>query len=168
MAKSIINSEITNNENLRKPLSELQSAVVDMAMTDAGLTIGTSANTAVKIANSVYAFCNGIMTLKTTAEVAFTATTHDVTADAFRIFVLSLASDGTVTITAGTEGASLALATLPVVPSNEAILGFVIINPTGTGDFDAGTTALDDGTVVPNAVYQDCSGAPNPNAIALG
>lgn len=29
----------------------------------------------------------------------------------------------------------------------------MIINPTGTGDFVGGTTALDDATVVPNAVY---------------
>lgn len=34
-----------------------------------------------------------------------------------------------------------------------AVFGYVIINPTGTGNFVGGTTALDDGTVVPNAVY---------------
>jgi hypothetical protein len=33
------------------------------------------------------------------------------------------------------------------------MIGFVIVNPTGTGDFVGGTTDLDDATVAPNAVY---------------
>jgi len=35
------------------------------------------------------------------------------------------------------------------------MIGFAIINPTGTGNFVGGTTPLDDATVVPNAVYID-------------
>lgn len=167
MVKTLINSESTSNQNLRGVLEELQGAAVDVCMTDPGLAIGTSANTSVKIANTVYANIAGVMVKKTTAEVALTATTHNVTADLFRIFALTLNADGDVTVTAGTEGASLTLATWPTIPSDEAIIGFLIINPTGTGNFVAATTALDDATVVPNAVYIDQNGTQNPNLAAL-
>ncbi len=54
----------------------------------------------------------------------------------------------------------------PTVPTNEAVLGFVEINPTGSGNFVGGTTALDDGTVVPNAVYVNTIGNPMLGATA--
>ena len=53
----------------------------------------------------------------------------------------------------GTEGSTLAGVTFPTLPDGEAMIGFAIVNPTGTGDFVGGTTELDDATVVPNAVY---------------
>jgi hypothetical protein len=43
------------------------------------------------------------------------------------------------------------------------MIGFVIINPTGTGPFVGGTTALDDATVVPNAVFVNVTGAFDPS-----
>jgi hypothetical protein len=52
-----------------------------------------------------------------------------------------------------TEWATLAAVVFPVIPSSRIVLWFTIINPTWTGNFVWGTTALDDATVAPNAVY---------------
>lgn len=41
----------------------------------------------------------------------------------------------------------------PAIPAGEAVWGIVEVHPTGTGNFVGGTTALDDGTVIPNAVF---------------
>ena len=53
----------------------------------------------------------------------------------------------------GTAGATLGAAVFPTIAEGQVCIGFVIVNPTGTGDFTGGTTPLDDGTVVPNAAY---------------
>jgi len=57
--------------------------------------------------------------------------------------------------------------TLPVGANNLITLGFVIVHPTGTGNFVGGTTALDDATVVPNAEYYDLVGSAIPRGLAL-
>lgn len=92
------------------------------------------------------------------ADTAF-ALEGTVTADAFNVYVLTVDESGTPASIMGTEGASLDLVTLPDVPEGEVVVGLVIVNPTGTGNFVGGTTELDDATVVPNAVFVDIVGA---------
>jgi len=153
-----------SDDALRDVIEELQGGVADQILTTGGLTIGSSAATAVKIATTVYAMVDGVLTSKTTAEIAIAGTVSNA---AFNVFVLTIDSAGAVTASMGTEGTALADVVFPTVPDNEAVIGFVIVNPTGTGDFVGGTTDLDDGTVVPNAVYIDTVGAFNPNLVAL-
>ena len=149
---------------MRTFIGQIQG-LLDSALNSAGLAIGSSSKAKVKIVNTVYAMFDGRLVKKTTAEIAFTATTHDVTNAKFRYFRLSMSSAGTVTITAGVEGATLAAATFPEIPSGDVPLGYVIINPTGTGDFDATTTELDDLTVVPNAVYVNTATPQQPTLL---
>lgn len=167
MAKSIRKTEATSNENLRVILDEFQSFAVDLLLNSGGLVIGSGSKKKVKIANTVYAMIDGVPVKKTTAEVDFTATTHDVTNAYFRFFVLSMDASGTVTITAGDEAATIGAATIPALPDEEVALGLVLINPTGTGDFDATTTDLDDVTVVPGAVYINTPYPFNQNLVTL-
>ena len=47
----------------------------------------------------------------------------------------------------------------------KALIGFVVINPTGTGNFVGGTTPLDDATVVPNAAYVNTTEGFDPTVI---
>ncbi len=101
---------------------------------------------------------------KTTAEIALSGT---VTNAKFNVFVLSLAADGTVTATMGTEGATIGAVVFPALPASDVMIGFVIINPTGTGNFVGGTTELGDATVAPNAVYVNTPFCINPNAMAI-
>lgn len=84
----------------------------------------------------------------------------------FNVFCFFVDSTGTVTVAMGTEGATLGAVVFPTFPDNNACVGIVVINPTGTGPFVGGTTNLDDATVVPNAVYLNPLGAFKPTATA--
>lgn len=149
---------------VRSALGEIQSAIVDQLLNTGGLTIGSSSKPKVKIANTIYALLSGVLVKKTTAEITLSGT---VTNAKFNVYVLSIKADGTVTATMGTEGATIGAVVFPAVPTDEAVVGFVIVNPTGTGNFVGGTTDLDDATVVPNAVYVNTVGTFNPNCLAL-
>jgi hypothetical protein len=56
----------------------------------------------------------------------------------------------------------LAAVVWPATVAGKTVVSYTIINPTGTGNFVGGTTALDDGTVVPNAVYVPVVGPFDP------
>jgi hypothetical protein len=106
----------------------------------------------VEIGASAYALING--TLVTLASgVDMPALVGTVDADMFNVYVFYVNEAGTTRTAMGTEGATLGAVVFPEREDDEAVIGFVIINPTGTGDFVGGTTDLDDATVVPNAVY---------------
>ncbi|PIY96080.1 MAG: hypothetical protein COY66_04985 [Candidatus Kerfeldbacteria bacterium CG_4_10_14_0_8_um_filter_42_10] len=153
MAKAAIStSNINSDQYLRNVLGKIQDTFCYTLLNSAGLAIGSSSKAAVLIANTIYGSFNGAVSVKTTAEIALAGT---VTNAKFNVFVLTLKSDGTVTATMGTEGATIGAVVLPAIPTNEAVIGMVIINPTGTGNFVGGTTELDDATVAPNAVYLD-------------
>lgn len=163
MAKTLATSPALSDQGLRNVLTEMQSALVDQLLNTGGLAIGT-AKAKVKITNTIYALVGGVLVKKTTADITLSGT---ITADMFNVYVLTMDSAGTVTATMGTEGATLGAVVFPAVPTDSVVLGFVIVNPTGTGNFVGGTTELDDATVVPNAVYVDRVGAFNPNLLAL-
>jgi hypothetical protein len=129
---------------------KLQRALSVQVLNSAGLAIGSSNKPKVKIVNTIYALIEGVIRSKTTAEIVLSGT---VTNAKFNVYVLSMDSAGTVTATMGTEASTLAGVTMPALPDGSAMIGFVIVNPTGTGNFVGGTTDLDDATVVPNAVY---------------
>jgi hypothetical protein len=71
----------------------------------------------------------------------------------FNVFVYFQDAAGVRTAVMGTEGTSLGGIIFPPMPQKKAVIGMLIVNPTGTGPFVGGTTALDDATVVPNAVH---------------
>ncbi|HYK01308.1 MAG TPA: hypothetical protein VE974_06100 [Thermoanaerobaculia bacterium] len=129
---------------------KLQRPLTSQVLNSAGLTIGSSSKPKLKIANTTYALIEGVLASKTTAEIVIAGT---VAADLFNVYVLSMNAAGTVTAQMGTAGATLAGVVFPTIADGYAMIGFAIVNPTGTGDFVGGTTDLDDATVVPNAVY---------------
>jgi len=130
-------------------LDKLQRPLSSFLLNTAALAIGT-AKAKVLIANTIYAYIEGALVTKTTAEIVLSGS---VAADLFNVYVLSMTAGGTVTATMGTAGATLAGVVFPTLPDGSVMIGFVIVNPTGTGNFVGGTTELDDGTVTPNAVY---------------
>lgn len=129
---------------------KLQRALSAQVLNSAGLAIGSSSKPKVKIANTTYALIEGALASKTTAEIVLAGS---VTNAKYNVFVLSINAAGTVAAAMGTEAATLAAVTFPTLADGSAMIGFVIVNPTGTGSFVGGTTDLDDATVVPNAVY---------------
>ena len=78
---------------------------------------------------------------KTSAEVAFTATTHDCVQNKFAIYAITINAAVTLKITKGTETttAALALAGFPAIPVDEVLIGFIVGNPT-SGAFTGNTS----------------------------
>lgn len=158
------NADALSQQDLRDVLLEIQGAVVDQLLNTGAIAIGSSDKADILIANTIYALIDGALVKKTTAEHSPSGT---VTADMFNVFVLTIDSAGAITVTMGTEGATIGAVVFPAIPDDQAVVGFVIVNPTGTGDFVGGTTEFDDATVVPNAVYVNTVGTFNPNVVAL-
>lgn len=132
-----------------KALVGLAKGVTNICVAAAGLTIGSASKLKVKIANTVTYAIDGVLKSKTTAEVAFTATTHDITANAGAIqeavYLLSLDTDGTATITKGTTATGAGNATVPATPASQCAIGYLrLAVAAGSTDFDATTDELDE------------------------
>lgn len=132
----------------QKALLEL-SQIANMALSSAGLAIGTP-NTGVVIANTVTFLSRGEFRTKTTAQVAFTATTHDIPANASAVqeavYVISLQSNGTVTVTMGEIASGAGNAVVPAGPEGETVIGHVrVAVDAGATPFNATTDALNAG-----------------------
>lgn len=121
------------------------------ALTSGALAIKAGGSAVVATASVVTAMSDGKLLSKAASDMAALAGT--VVADQFNVYVFAMTAAGTLSTTMGTEGASLAAVRFPVVSVLSVVIGFVIINPTGTGNFVGGTSVLDDATIVPNAVY---------------
>lgn len=130
-------------------LDKLQRPLSSILLNSGALAIGT-AKAKVLIANTIYAYVESVLVKKTTAEIVLSGT---ITEDKFNVYVLSINSAGTVSAQMGAEAATIGGVAFPTIVSGSAVIGFVIVNPTGTGNFVGGTTELDDATVAPNAVY---------------
>lgn len=133
-----------------RPLFERQTSCM---LSTAGLAIKAGASAIVKSgAAAAYGIANGVLQ-KITAATDMPALVGTVTNATFNVFCFFIDSAGTVTSQIGIAGATLAAVKFPSFPNGAALIGFIIVNPTGTGDFVGGTTALDDATVAPNVVY---------------
>lgn len=129
----------------------IQRALTNFAMNTGALAIKTAGSALAKTVNTVYFRIDGKVYSKAAADMAAFAGT--VTNAKFNIFVHTVNAAGTLATHMGVEAATLGGVTLPTIPDGEVMLGFTVINPTGTGNFVGGTTALDDATVAPNAAY---------------
>lgn len=152
MSNTIKYSYTQSDSVLRSSLKKVQTSLTSGVLNSAGLAIGSGSKKKILLANTIYALFDGVMVSKTTSEITLT-TAANVKNAKFNVLVLSMSSAGVVSCTAGTEGATLGAVVMPTIPVGNVTIGFVIINPTGTGGFVGGTTDLDDATVVPGAVY---------------
>jgi hypothetical protein len=129
----------------------------------AGLVIFGAGSAIVKTGGSIArVLANGVLRA-IAASTNMAALSGSVTNAKFNVYCFFIDSAGTLTTVMGTEGATLAAVVFPAFPAGKACIGFTIINPTGTGPFVGGTTALDDATVVPNAVHVSVTGPMDPN-----
>lgn len=125
----------------------LQTRMKYRALSAPGLAIGTS-KPQVKITNTTVYLHNGIFKSKTTADTAFTATTHDIPANASTVqeacYLISLAANGAVTITMGAIATGSGKALLPEIPDGKTPIGYVrVAVSAGATPFDASTDNLD-------------------------
>lgn len=142
----------------------LADRYISQSLSSAGLVIKAGGSAIVKAGSAYYGIANGVLVTKI-ANTDMAALSGTVTADMFNVYCFYIDSAGTLTSAMGTEGATLAAVKFPQTPQGKAIIGFVIINPTGTGPFVGGTTPLDDATVVPTAAYVNTQGAFDPTVL---
>ena len=139
--------------------------MTSLPLNSAGLVINAAGATVAKTgATDFYAIATGIL-VKIAAATAMPALSGTVNHGSFGVFCIFVDSGGNVTTAMGTEGGSLAAAQFPQIPEGKALVGFIIINPTGAGNFVGGTTALDDATVIPNTVYVSPTAGFDPHAL---
>ncbi|MCY1168491.1 hypothetical protein D9M73_84880 [compost metagenome] len=115
-------------------------------------------------ATDFYAIAKGIL-VKKAAATDMPALVGTVVNATFNVFSFFVDSAGTVTSAMGSAGATLAAVKFPPLPVGQAFLGFIIVNPTGTGNFVGGTTVLDDATVVPNVAYISLTAGVDPTVL---
>lgn len=132
-------------------LDKLQRASITQLLTTGGLVITAGSSATAKFVNTIYFMIDGQAYLKTTANCAALAGT--VTNAMFNVYVFSVNASGTLATQMGTEAATLGAVVFPSVADGYVAIGFVIVNPTGTGTFVGGTDHLDDDASTPNAVY---------------
>lgn len=149
---------------LSKILTGIYQRLNSVTLTSPGLAIKAGASALVKTGAAATTLCVEGVLASIAAATDMPALSGTVVNATFNVFVFSQARDGTRYTTMGTAGATLAAVKFPNIPDNRTIIGFIVVNPTGTGNFVGGTTALDDATVVPNVVYNNSVGAHAVNA----
>lgn len=140
-------------------LSPITSRLQSCTLSTAGLVIKAVASALAKTGASVTHFIAEGVKGRIAASTDMPALVGSVTNAKFNVFVFSVDKASTVTVQMGVEGATEAAIKWPKLDQRKAVVGFIVINPTGTGPFVGGTTALDDATVVPNAAYVSPVGA---------
>lgn len=140
-------------EGLRQVIQPMADRYGSRSLTTGALRIdGGSASAVVELNATYYGMANGALVTKAsgTNMAALSGTVANAT---FNVYCFFVDQAGNLTSDMGIAGATLAAVKFPPIPQGKAVIGFVIINPTGTGDFVGGTTELDDATVVPNAAF---------------
>ena len=156
---------VSERTALRLCLTPLFDRYSTMSLNTAGLVIKAGGGVLVKTgAAAYYGIATGILVTKAAA-TDMAALVGSVTNAKFNTYSFFIDSAGTLTSQMGTEAATLGAVVMAPPPAGKAQLGFIIVNPTGTGPFVGGTTALDDATVVPNVVYINTIGPFDPSVL---
>lgn len=153
-----------SRENLRPIINAMGDRLSSQLLTSGALAIKAGGSAIVKAGSALVASANGSLVTKT-ANTDMAALSGTVTNARFNVFAFYIDSGGNLTSAMGLEATTLAGVDFNPIPQGKAMIGFIIVNPTGTGNFVGGTTPLDDATVVPNVVYVNTVGAFDPTVI---
>jgi hypothetical protein len=156
--------DVGMRRNLQFIFNALGDRYSSQCLGSAGLVISATTTKVKTGAADTYALANGTL-VKIAAGTDQAVLSGTVSNAKFNVFCFYVDSAGVLTSQMGTEGATLAAVVIPTVPVGKAQLGFVVINPTGTGSFIGGTTPLGDATVVPNAAYVNTIGPFDPTVL---
>lgn len=143
----------TDKNALFNILAPIADRVSSKPLTSPGFVIKSAASPLVKTGATVtYAIAKGVFR-SIPASTDMAALVGTVLNATFNVYAFFLDSAGNLTSAMGAAATTLPGVKFPPIPVGTAVLGFIIVNPTGTGNFVGGTTALDDATVVPNVAY---------------
>lgn len=152
-------------EILRVLLYALGDGYATQTKTSAGLVIKAGGGVLAKTGSAItYGVVKGKL-FSIAGSTDMPALAGTVTNAKFNVFCFFQDAAGVRTSAMGVEGATLAAVKFPPFPVGKALIGFIIINPTGTGNFVGNTTPLDDGTVAPNAAYVNNIGPFDPTVL---
>jgi len=157
----------SEGSDLLKVLTDVYERLRSVCFTSAGLAITGAGAATVSTGVAVTQFStqgqlNSIAAARLLSPLAGTVVNATV-----NVFVFSIDKAQTIFTSMGTAGTAITSVRFPNVPPTHTVLGYVIINPTGTGNFVGGTTPLDSAGVVPNAVYVNTVGAFDVNATVV-
>jgi len=136
-----------SHQQLMDAFDELNTNLKYRALADPGIAIGSGSAAKILITNTTKYLHNGIFKSVSTCETAFTATTHDIEADADSVqeacYMVCLNAAGTVTIHMGEISSTDGGALLPEIPSALTPIGYLRLQvAAGATDFDASTDLL--------------------------
>lgn len=139
-------SAALHQQSLMDQFDAIQTAMKYRALSNPGIAVGTTTSQ-VKITNTTVFLNNGVFKSKSTADTAFTATTHDIAANASlvqeAVYLVCLDASGTVTLNMGAIASGAAAALLPAVPAAKTPIGYVrVAVAAGSTPFTAGTDLL--------------------------
>jgi hypothetical protein len=158
-------NDANQNPALRNLFWGVADRLASQLVTSAALRIkGGSASPITQSNAALYALANGVLVTKATS-TDMAALSGTVTNANFGGWAHYIDSAGTLTSLFLNQGATLAQVKFPNTPMQKALIGLTLVNPTGTGNFVGGTTALDDATVVPNVVFINTLGAVDPSVL---
>ncbi len=138
-----------------------KKALRAQCFTNVGALMGTIVLTDARLVVAAAYTVNGILYAAAPADPFWDLTGFNVTNAMFNLCLLCIDNLGAMQIGIGTEAALLANVVLPDTPADSCVVAMLEINPTGAGNFVGGTTDLNDGGVVPNAVFTNRSGHPD-------
>ena len=168
--KGTVNQQLSNvfSANDRLAIMAVAGSAADRlsckTLSSPGLVIKAGASPTVKAGNLFRVLVKGSLRA-VAANTDMAALAGTVANGTFNVFVFFINQAGVTTTLMGQAATTLPNVVFPEIPQGNAMVGFIIVNPTGTGAFVGGTTALDDATVVPNVVYQDTTGSFDPTLI---
>jgi hypothetical protein len=157
-------SEVRHRAAISAVVEPIGDRISTQMLGTGGLVIKAGASAIVKAATAFYACVQGKLVTKA-ANTDMAALVGTVTNAKFNVYAFFIDGSGTLTTAMGVEGTTLATVVIPPILVGKAMVGMTVINPTGTGNFVGGTTALDDATVVPNAAYINTVGSFDPTVL---
>lgn len=148
---------------LRECINPVADRVSCTVLTPVALVIKAGASALVKTGAAIVLLLVQGKLAQIAAATDMPALSGTVVNATFNTFSFFQDSAGVRTSVMGTAGATLALVEMAPTPVGKTMIGFIVVNPTGTGDFVGGTTALDDATVAPGVIYCGPTGAYSPH-----
>lgn len=136
---------LTNTKSL---VNDLAMRTKNQCLNSAGLTAnGTQTKTSAT--GPTFALVNGQMVIlgSSTSMSGSLGSTAVGSSASHQIYIMTVDSNGSVTSTQGTPAVGTSNVTLPNIPENQAMLGFVWLYATGSTNFLPGTHTLTWGTL---------------------
>lgn len=150
---------IAGFNKLLADLTAVRARLSNYLLSSAGLVIKTSSSAVVKAGSAFIAVAGGVPVSKA-ANTDMSAIAGTLATAKAALWAFYIDSEGTITTSAKTadaDDAEGAIALLPAIPENKAMIGYIVVENATGSNFVGGTTALDASNVT--VTYYNSYGA---------